>query len=836
MIKPSVPKTGLAVCLGFLLQTSLALAQSPVPFAWVDTAVPDTIGAPIGFGDVDGDGSPDLIVIAYGGTPAVLRNDGHGRFTPATSFASAAGVPMSAIADFNLDGRADVALVAGGTTGSVSIYFGSAAGVLTLASTQPLVDAASVASGDVNGDGAPDLVFGTIQFLTFPCTQNCLLATASVVLLNANDGTGTLTPAGTLGLPILGNSRVAFTDIDLDGDQDLVTSSGGTVFNNGGTFGTAVNVVPSVGAVVGATTFVARFDNDSYPDVLVTAGAPGSGLYHGGLAGLTLFDPGPTGSTGAPLDVNGDGIDEVITSEAGVTTVYSVGAGGGLTPLITLPRIGGPLLVRDVDGDGDQDVLIHENTTRVNTLYFGSGAGGLYEQGPPYQPRFLLGRPAPADLNGDGAPEIVSTVFDVPVKLAIATNDGVGRFSWSTVQPTGASLFNGQTLVLPADLDADGDKDLVLIEMVSTAGHWTFKSRTVTNGGGSAWSAGIAVAFSTGTMCDASVADMNGDGTEDIVFGDDFNGTRIIYSFAGTPSLPGTVISPILANEIELADIDGDGDKDVAVAGFSVSHLLINQGGGVFTQDQSFPFVQAEFCTVGDVSGDGLPDCYLNNHLYLQQSGGSWAYYGDVPTGLFGGGTIAEVRSWDFDGDGDIDTVTGAGLAYVNQGGSATAHLLTFNQSGSGQHLVPVDLDRDGDLDLLTVRRVAAPGNYNPTNGTACVLFNTARQLTIEAPVRPGHLTHMGFRGAPGGTWFLFASTGLASIAAPPFGTILIDPVPALQVATGTLDSSGAADWNLLLPASFSIYVGAEFDDQAFVDTVAGPRITNARRVVITSY
>src|SRR5262245_12296086 len=137
MNKLDLPRLGVCTSLAFLL-AGFALAQSPAPFVWVDTAVPDTIGVPLGFGDVDGDGSPDLIVGAYGGVPAVLKNDGHGWFSPTTSFVGAAGTPVGAIADFNLDGRADVAFVAAGNSGSVSVFFGSPAGVLVFGYTVPV--------------------------------------------------------------------------------------------------------------------------------------------------------------------------------------------------------------------------------------------------------------------------------------------------------------------------------------------------------------------------------------------------------------------------------------------------------------------------------------------------------------------------------------------------------------------------------------------------------------------------------------------------------------------------------------------------------------------------
>jgi hypothetical protein len=54
--------------------------------------------------------------------------------------------------------------------------------------------------------------------------------------------------------------------------------------------------------------------------------------------------------------------------------------------------------------------------------------------------------------------------------------------------------------------------------------------------------------------------------------------------------------------------------------------------------------------------------------------------------------------------------------------------------------------------------------------------------------------------------------------------------------ASGALDAAGQADVAIPVPASLSAFIGAEFDAQGVVDTVGGPRLTNARRVVVSGY
>jgi hypothetical protein len=470
----------------------------------------------------------------------------------------------------------------------------------------------------------------------------------------------------------------------------------------------------------------------------------------------------------------------------------------------------------------------------VTWEYFSNGQGSLILQGP-FEPRVLRGGPAVLDATGDGIPDLVGTASNgTQMQLAIAANDGVGRFAWTTTTPSGMPLPNVPSKIVAPDLDADGDKDLVVFELGAFFSSWLVSARVVTNVGGGSWSAAASSAqFSSGTTMDAAVADMNGDLAEDVVYCDTSGGVRILHASGGSLSLPGVAVSPASASTIAIADMDLDGDLDIVVAG-QPSRLLLNDGSGSFTPDAFFPSQSALFCTTGDVTGDGFADVYLDRSLFVRQGSG-WIHMVDIPSALFGSGAC-ETRSFDFDGDGDVDTVNGSGLAFIDEGlGSVSTHALAIVLETNGSRMTTVDLDRDGDLDLVTgppVRDVS----HTQFEHFGVVLFNTSRQLTQDAPTRPGRPTHTGLRGVPGGNWVAFAASGLAPLPVPPYGTVLIDLASAFQIGAGALDASGKADLSVPLPASFSTYVGLEFDVQALVDTVSGPRLTNARRVVISQF
>jgi hypothetical protein len=201
--------------------------QSPVVYA-----VSGYGATSVSIGDLNGDGYPDLVVgdwlVCYGyfgtcnGGVSVLLNNGDGTFQPDVTYTSNGfNVSSIAIADVNGDGILDVVIGNGCSDSrnqcylsSVDVLVGNGDGTF-----QPAVSystglyIASIAIGDVNGDGYPDVV----------ATGEGAPYSQVAVLLN--NGEGTFQTPVTYDSGGTSPSSIAIGDINADGKPDLVASN-----------------------------------------------------------------------------------------------------------------------------------------------------------------------------------------------------------------------------------------------------------------------------------------------------------------------------------------------------------------------------------------------------------------------------------------------------------------------------------------------------------------------------------------------------------------------------------------------------------------------------------
>jgi hypothetical protein len=466
----------------------------------------------IAVADVNGDGHPDLLV-ANGCTDAsctsggagVLLGNGDGTFQPAATYSSGGqGAFSIAVTDVNGDGHPDLLIAnrcvdRGCANGNIGVLLGNSNGTFQAAVTYSSGGefAYSIAVGDVNGDGHPDLLVTNLCV-----SSNCTNGSIGVLLGKGN---------GTFQSPVTYSSggreavSIAVADVSGDGHPDLLVTNGcaddsctsgsvGVLLGNGdGTFQPAISY--GSGGQEADSIAVADVNGDGRPDLLVANQCAISSCADGRAAVLLG---------------NGNG-----TFQPAV--VYS--SGGQVALAIT---------VGDVNGDGHPDLLVANECAGATcadgkvAVLLGNG-DGTFQSVPSYNSGGLVaGSIAVADVNGDGHPDLLvaNECFD-----SSCTNGGVGvllgnadgTFQSPLAYNSGNSGDLDTFSIAVADVNGDGHPDL-LVANECFNGSCTHGGVGVLLGNGDGTFRAVVTYSSGGLEADSiAVADVNGDGHPDLL-------------------------------------------------------------------------------------------------------------------------------------------------------------------------------------------------------------------------------------------------------------------------------------------------------------------------------
>lgn len=373
------------------------------------------------------------------------------------------------------------------------------------------------------------------------------------------------------------------------------------------------------------------------------------------LAGLLLASCNL--NLNADDDDNGNGTDPDTTSK--FTNVSGSNLPSSLGGTTTSAR------AADLDGDGDLDLAL-ALSLEANKVLFNNGDGSFTAQNfssQGFDTRDLV----VADFNDDNFPDLFFTNNSSQTS-ELYTNNGQGAFSdISNRIPVAGSFF-------AADVrDIDGDNSFDLDILVGNVG----QNRLLMNNGNAFFTEQSAQRLPqlSDVTQDVVFGDITGDGLTDIVVANEGGNVILVNTGAGFFSNQSNryVYSNQIeeSRDVELVDVDGDGDLDIYVGNSNFrdganaqDRLLINDGSGFFSNGTAdrLPTLNtttfdAEFA---DMDGDNDPDLLVGNYyggirIFLNNGSG---FFTEETSNWFLGDfepAVMDLEIADYNSDGLLD-------------------------------------------------------------------------------------------------------------------------------------------------------------------------------------
>ncbi len=644
---------------------------------------------------------------------------------------------------------------------------------------------ALAASTTLSGTSPASISAGKLpQTLNFPVTRTgdktypVVLSyhTQNVTALSGKDYTGS---GNSITLPSGASSiNIPITILPDSGNPPFNTFK---VLLDGATLGTLPTFGTQQVFTTGTTPFsigIADFNGDGLLDLIVANGSANniSVLLNTTAPGAAapVYTTQQTFATGlnpkavSVADINGDGLLDIIVSNAGDNTVsvlFNTTVPGALVASFAAQQSfatgnsPGAISVADLNGDGKSDLIVANSGSGNVSVLLNTTTPGAATPSFAVQQTFATGSNpsavATADINGDGEPDLIvanNGSGNVSVLLN-TTTPGATTLSFAA-QQTSATGAN-PTSVAVADLNGDGALDLAVANSASGTVSVLFNI-AATGAATPSFSAQQTFAVEAAPTSVAAV-DINGDGKPDLLVA---NGGANTASVLLNVTIPGAATAGFAAEQsfaagtnpvaISAADINRDGQPDLVVtnAGSGTVSVLLNTAvasniapGFAAKQDFASAYDPVGlgvpgYVTAADINGDGKPDLIVadgdNFGVFINTTipGSATATY--AARQIFAIGTTVSIFAMaDINGDGKLDVVAVSASQDASHVGQI---MLSINTTAAGagspsfaapqifptgldpRSAISIDINGDGKPDVITANRNA---------NTISVLLNT---------------------------------------------------------------------------------------------------------------
>jgi hypothetical protein len=657
----------------------------------------------VALSDFDSDGDLDAFATIRGDFDQmtkikVWRNNGNGTFAAPIEFTTGQGPVGIVIADFTGEGKPDV-ITANYGASSISLLrhnglTGNSAGFLAPVNFSTGNRAEKIAAADVNGNGILDVVVGGQVGTGFQ-------ASLAVMINNGN---------GNFAAPVaydaapggrFGSAAVALADLDNDGDVDLI---GGGDYENGSIDNGAVTIRRNTGNGTFGSAEIILFDNfiptpkelttgrinsDGFADIVaaVPSGRATEGFVvvnsngSGGFNTPVYYEASQQTFDVAIVDLDNDSDGDVITlanSSAAVTLHEN--PGNGLFPVLTryeVASLSDAVESADIDSDGDIDIVVNgevdiaSNDAIVKILK--NNGNGTFAPAIDYSPPRNFADMKLRDINGDGFVDLIfAPDGNFPsYHFGTALNNGNGTFAPTVV----TNVFScGEGTIDAADLDHDGDLDIVLTEEETCPGV-DARIFIFRNDGNQNFFRMPDINLPGRLPRGLALAEVTGDSNIDIITA--LSDGMGVFPGNGNLTFGAPIISTTRPFKFKMADFNRDGLLDVGMIlqqeafGTDTIATALGNGNGTFqairTQTGSSVLENLRISNdlePGDVNGDGTPDLIVFNYASNDVSAFIVNPDGSLrPHQRYGIGNTPILGSLaDFDGDGRLDVAAAIGL------------------------------------------------------------------------------------------------------------------------------------------------------------------------------